>query len=805
MASLTTALQPIHLVRTRTTFLLSTLLVLFAAAAASCSAAQEQELIATLQSTADASQKWAACQKLRVMGTSKAVPALAAMLTDERLSQAARYVLEALPGPEATTALSDGLGKTSGLLKAGIIDSLGWRGDAKTVSVVMPFLSDSDPNVGSAAAAALGRIGGREALAALSAARARVLAAVQPIVLESLLKCAERMAAANDAASAMAVYRDLNNTKYSVQIRTAAWRDLALADSAHRPDLIVKALAGTDRAVQVQALSLLRETTDRQVIQACTAQWPSLSPDSQLAVLDAQVKLGAEALPLVRLASQSNDLRLRVAGWQAFGQLNDAASIPALAKAAAQGEASEREAARESLERLHGPGVSEGLLAQVSSAPTPERTELLRALGERGDHVAVNVLLQNATSTVQPVRLAALGALSRLAPPEAATSLLKMAAHANSDNEREPVLNALYAACGASTGTESQQLVQMLEGFPVAERRPLLPLLAELGTADALAAAQTASRDSDLELAKAAVRVLAQWPNAAAAGPLFELAQSGTDPTLQALALRGAIQVASQEPEPAKRLALIERALADAKRIDEKKQALGQLGQIPTPEALSVALKSLTVPGLTDEAALAALTIAKTLAPTYPELADEAAGKVLAQVQDGEVARRAWTLKRKSSTSASFIRTWVVCGPYRQAGVVGATAVFDIPFGPEKPGAKIEWKTIPPADHINLGALFPQQENCAAYLQTRLIAPQDCQGLLLIGSDDGVKAWLNGKVVHSNNVDRGEVTDQDTAPITLKQGTNELLLKITQGGGGWSACARIVGKDFKPIPGLEAQ
>ena len=77
--------------------------------------------------------------------------------------------------------------------------------------------------------------------------------------------------------------------------------------------------------------------------------------------------------------------------------------------------------------------------------------------------------------------------------------------------------------------------------------------------------------------------------------------------------------------------------------------------------------------------------------------------------------------------------------------------------------------------------------------------------LVEIGSDDGVKAWLNGKVVHSNNVDRGEVTDQDTAPITLKQGTNELLLKITQGGGGWSACARIVGKDFKPIPGLEAQ
>jgi hypothetical protein len=57
-------------------------------------------------------------------------------------------------------------------------------------------------------------------------------------------------------------------------------------------------------------------------------------------------------------------------------------------------------------------------------------------------------------------------------------------------------------------------------------------------------------------------------------------------------------------------------------------------------------------------------------------------------------------------------------------------------------------------------------------------------------------------VVHSNNIDRGAVPDQDRAPIQLKKGPNLLLLKITQGGGGWSACARIVAADGTPIPGL---
>ncbi len=51
-------------------------------------------------------------------------------------------------------------------------------------------------------------------------------------------------------------------------------------------------------------------------------------------------------------------------------------------------------------------------------------------------------------------------------------------------------------------------------------------------------------------------------------------------------------------------------------------------------------------------------------------------------------------------------------------------------------------------------------------------------------------------------LDRGAVPDQDRAPIKLKTGPNLLLLKITQGGGGWSACARIVAADRTPIPGL---
>ena len=152
-----------------------------------------------------------------------------------------------------------------------------------------------------------------------------------------------------------------------------------------------------------------------------------------------------------------------------------------------------------------------------------------------------------------------------------------------------------------------------------------------------------------------------------------------------------------------------------------------------------------------------------------------------------------------------FIRDWLVCGPYRKAGAAGATTVFNLAFGPEKPGEAVKWSVAPAGDTVNLAGFFPNQSNCVAYLKTEIIAPEATDAILLMGSDDGIKAWLNGAVVHSNNVDRGQVVDQDMAPVKLKQGVNELLLKITQGGGGWSACARIVGPDGLPIEDLRVK
>ena len=744
---------------------------------------------------------------MRVVGTAKAVPALAALLGEERTSHAARYALEGMPFPEAVAALRQALDKTSGLTKAGLVDSLGWRRDTTALPLLTPLLSDADPAIATAAAGALGRIGGLEAMVALTAVRDQAPAAVQPAVLESLLQCAEGSLAGGDASNAAALYRDLFSPRFPDRIRVAAWRGLVMASPGERADLVTKALAGGDRPLQLVALKVVRELKDAAVIKACLGGWGELPEDSQLAVLDAHLQFGAEALSTVRTATRSPHLAVRVAGWQAMGDLGDASVIPALARAAARGEPAERDAARDTLARLRGPGVREGLLSALANAEPAEKAELLRALGERGDTEAANVLVQNASAGAEPVRLAALESLRKIAVADTAPPLLDIAAKSGSEAERELALKALYAVCQASPDKDrsTRSIIEAMGRFPVAQQRRVLPLLAELGTPTALEAAQTATKDPDPELVKEAVRVLAQWPNASPAPRLLELARSSTDSTLQVLALRGCIEVAGQEPDSTKRLALLEQAMDAAKRPEEKKQALGQVGQIPTSEALRVAMANLADAALANEAGLAAVTIAEKLVPTKPDLAKETAAKVLAQCKTPDIVKRAWAIRGKPAGAGPFIQDWLVCGPYSRAGVVGAVAIFNVEFAPEKPGQAVTWKPLPRGDMANLMAVFPDQANCVAYLKTQVIAPEDCDAALLMGSDDGVKAWLNGAVVHSNNIDRGAVVDQDMAPIQLKKGANQLMLKITQGGGGWAACARIVGSDGRPIPGLKVQ
>ncbi len=73
-----------------------------------------------------------------------------------------------------------------------------------------------------------------------------------------------------------------------------------------------------------------------------------------------------------------------------------------------------------------------------------------------------------------------------------------------------------------------------------------------------------------------------------------------------------------------------------------------------------------------------------------------------------------------------------------------------------------------------------------AYGSVSLNSPREQKTKMLVGSDDAVKVWLNGSLVHNNPVNRGAGNFQDQFSVTLKKGTNLLLIAVYERQGGWS-------------------
>ena len=112
-----------------------------------------------------------------------------------------------------------------------------------------------------------------------------------------------------------------------------------------------------------------------------------------------------------------------------------------------------------------------------------------------------------------------------------------------------------------------------------------------------------------------------------------------------------------------------------------------------------------------------------------------------------------------------------------------------------------EWETGTIQGSVNLMDIVGGTD-CVAYLRGEVWSAKKQEVVLEMGSNDGIKVWLNGQVVHANNAYRGLTIGQDKVKVTLKEGWNSLMLKITQRGGGWSVCIRPVGIDGKRLTGI---
>ncbi len=148
----------------------------------------------------------------------------------------------------------------------------------------------------------------------------------------------------------------------------------------------------------------------------------------------------------------------------------------------------------------------------------------------------------------------------------------------------------------------------------------------------------------------------------------------------------------------------------------------------------------------------------------------------------------------------NFVRNWYIVGPFENSGKVG----FDRAYPPETDpfkadetfggkGGRVAWQKVRVPNGLLLsdGSYFKINEEIALYAYTEVISPDDRRTTACAGSDDGLKVWVNGELVHAKNADRGLKPDEDKFDVNLRQGRNTVLVKVTQGQGPWGMTFRI--------------
>ena len=770
----------------------------------------EQEMTEFLKSDATYDSKKFVCEKLSVIGSDYCVPTLVEMLLDKTHSDIARYALERIDSEAVNPALMNALTETDGDIKAGIINTLGMRGESEAAGELGKLITSENQVTASAAVSALGRIGTVQACDALLLAIDKVDADLQNGVTDSILQCAERAVENGDMVKAGEIYESLYAEKFSPVVRAAALKGIIEVKQEDALETAAEAISSNDDSVSLAAIQFSPLVPGEKAGKVFSFALLRLDEDKQMPMIAALEKRGdpiAIAAIATVLKSDSKPVRLRAI--EALGNLPSEKNVPILVEFAAKGDKEESAAARNALYNMRGSEIDTAIVKYLNNSDYSEKAELIKACAERNIVDAKGQLMQLARDQKlhKTVRLACYEAISVIGTAEDFPAMLEILSGIKDNSERNAA-GETVTRLGGLLG-EGEAVKQIIENFghlsDPDKKALLLGILSRFGDNAALELIYKSANSKETVLNEAAVRALSDWPNAEPKAFLEEYTLKAENKKLKILALRGYIKMLGlQENVDA---ADFEKAMNIAEENAEKKMVLSSLGSVKNLAAFDLVARYSDDEVLKAEAQAALVAIGESIYAENRDRVMDVLEAILQNPANDSIAEKARAVIAKIEEYSGFITTWQVAGPYQKENT-DASKLMDMVFAPEEPGAEVDWKNISSNDATPW--LIPLDEklggtNCVAYLRVNIISKTDQDVIAELGSDDGIKGWLGGQVICENNVSRACQPRQEVVPVKLKQGSNLLMLKISQGTGYWSACAKIVKSDGSRLDGVEIQ
>lgn len=508
---------------------------------------------------------------------------------------------------------------------------------------------------------------------------------------------------------------------------------------------------------------------------------------------------------------KDGDAGVRAAAVSAIAKLTPGGGLQVLTKFAEAIDDAGLAAMRRELARNASDAPNAKIAEASRSAPPRVQALLIGVLRDRFATDQLDEVLKLARSaTDASVRAAAADAIGVLGAEANIPDVLALLLKAQSDAERTAAVDAL-AALVKRPGTSPQAaaaIVSAIKPEDDGQYAALLGVLGKIGGEQAWGAVRKAIDDPRLAVKDAAFRALSDWPETTRAQQILELARSAADLTHHVLAIRAAIRLSAMDEQSAvsQRVINLSAIAKAARRADEKRLVVAKLGEIGDSASVAVLLVSASDPELALDAQAALLAVADKLAASKPEIARMAVQSVMMKGPTVELQRRGEEVLKHVTEFEDFVVDWMAAGPYTLPNVPGRE-LLDREMGPELSQKGVEWKPVARnADpkrlwNIDLTSQFAGADR-AVYLWSQVYSGKSQDARFEIGSDDGIKVWLNGAVVHTNNASRGCERGSDIVAVKLKAGWNPITLKVTNINGGFGACLRVRGAQGEHLEGM---
>ena len=553
--------------------------------------------------------------------------------------------MEAIPDPACDEALRKAEASLKGRLLIGVINSIGVRRDAQAVDALVARLGDPDAEVATAAAAALGRIGGDAAAQALEQALATAAPAVRGEVADAVVRCAEKALAAGKKDEAIRLYDLVSKADVPQNRVLEGVRGAIVARGPAGLPLLVELLKSTDKKRFALGLKLTREISAPEVTDALLAELGQAAPARQALLLMALAdRADPKARDALLQAAKSDVGEVRIASIRGLKKVGDSSCGPVLLDAALDDDARHLGGGRGDPGRpaRQGNRRPAGRAAAIGLRQEPARLDRSCRTAAHRDRHHGPVEAGRRPGRPGP-RGRPHGVWARPFPSQDLPILIARAVAQDKPEEAKAAEAALRAACARMSDRDAStaKVLDAIASAQMPAKCTLLGVLVTIGGDKALQAVAAAAKDANAEVRRAGYRALGEWTSADAGPALLELVKTG-DPELKIGALRGYIRVARQFDIPnGPRMAMFQEIMTLAQRDDERRLALDILKQIRTTESLSTASGISTSRSSRDAAASVAVTMSEKMVASKPNEVAAAMKQVIQVAKNKDVVEKA--------------------------------------------------------------------------------------------------------------------------------------------------------------------